>query len=100
MVSTHTTESLLFGNVSIVSIVIRAVRKLWTNRLAAMVLTCLGFASACQKKAQSEIQRPAASVAVASATTQDVPVYLDAIGKTVAREVVSIEPQVSGRILK
>jgi multidrug efflux system membrane fusion protein len=27
-------------------------------------------------------------------------VYLDAIGKTVAREVVSIQPQVSGRILK
>ncbi len=31
---------------------------------------------------------------------QDVPNYIDAIGKTVAREVVSIQPQVSGRILK
>src|SRR5438445_12823295 len=31
---------------------------------------------------------------------QDVPIYLDAIGKTVAREVVSIQPQVSGRITK
>ena len=31
---------------------------------------------------------------------QDVPTYLDAIGKTVAREVVSIQPQVSGRITK
>ena len=29
---------------------------------------------------------------------QDVPTYIDAIGKTVAREVVSIQPQVSGRI--
>jgi multidrug efflux system membrane fusion protein len=29
-----------------------------------------------------------------------VPTYLDAIGKTVAREVVSIQPQVSGRITK
>ena len=28
------------------------------------------------------------------------PTYLDAIGKTVAREVVSIQPQVSGRITK
>lgn len=31
---------------------------------------------------------------------QDVPIYLDAIGKTVAREVVAIQPQVSGRIIK
>jgi multidrug efflux system membrane fusion protein len=31
---------------------------------------------------------------------QDVPVYLDAIGKTVARETVAIQPQVSGRIVK
>jgi len=37
---------------------------------------------------------------VASALTQDVPIYLDAIGKTVAREVVSIQPQVSGRVTK
>ncbi|OLD26953.1 MAG: hypothetical protein AUJ04_04995 [Acidobacteria bacterium 13_1_40CM_3_55_6] len=34
------------------------------------------------------------------AVMQDVPNYIDAIGKTVAREVVSIQPQVSGRILK
>jgi multidrug efflux system membrane fusion protein len=32
--------------------------------------------------------------------TQDVSTYLDAIGKTAAREVVSIQPQVSGRIVK
>ena len=31
---------------------------------------------------------------------QDVPVYIDAVGKIVAREVVSIQPQVSGRITK
>jgi len=31
---------------------------------------------------------------------QDVPTYIDAIGKTVAREVVSIQPQVSGRIMQ
>ena len=35
-----------------------------------------------------------------AAVSQDVPTYLDAIGKTVAREVVSIQPQVSGRITK
>jgi multidrug efflux system membrane fusion protein len=43
-------------------------------------------------------ERPPAPVTVAAAVTQDVPVYLDEIGKGVAREVVSIQPQVSGRI--
>ncbi|MBI4963018.1 MAG: efflux RND transporter periplasmic adaptor subunit [Desulfomonile tiedjei] len=43
-------------------------------------------------------ERPPAPVAVAAAVKQDVPIYLDSIGKTVAREVVSIQPQVSGRI--
>ena len=38
------------------------------------------------------------SVGAAVAVAEDVPTYLDAIGKTVAREVVSIQPQVSGRI--
>jgi multidrug efflux system membrane fusion protein len=37
---------------------------------------------------------------VTAAVSQDVPTYIDAIGKTVAREVVSIQPQVSGRITK
>jgi multidrug efflux system membrane fusion protein len=39
-------------------------------------------------------------VTATEAITRDVPTYLDAIGKTVAREVVSIQPQVSGRITK
>jgi multidrug efflux system membrane fusion protein len=39
-------------------------------------------------------------VTVAAAITRDVPIYIDAIGKTVAREVVTIQPQVSGRILQ
>src|SRR5438067_5860497 len=51
------------------------------------------------KAAQQGFARPPAPVSVAAAVTQDVPTYLDAIGKTVAREVVSIQPQVSGRIL-
>ncbi len=49
---------------------------------------------------QQSFERPAAPVSVATAVTQDVPTYLDAIGKTVAREVVSIQSQVSGRIIK
>jgi len=39
-------------------------------------------------------------VTVTAAIAQDVPTYLDAIGRTVAREVVSIQPQVSGRITR
>jgi multidrug efflux system membrane fusion protein len=53
---------------------------------------------ACGKKPSATFERPPAPVAVAAAITQDVPLYLDEIGKFVAREVVSIQPQVSGRI--
>jgi len=52
----------------------------------------------CGRNDPSSFQRPPAPVSVVAAVKQDVPVYLDSIGKTVAREVVSIQPQVSGRI--
>jgi membrane fusion protein, multidrug efflux system len=61
-------------------------------------LACLGLAAGCEQKAPAAPDRPAAPVAVAAAVTQDVPVYLDEIGKTAASEVVSIQPQVSGPI--
>src|SRR5438067_66201 len=55
----------------------------------------------CTRKApQLGFGRPPAPVSVTAAVMQDVPTYLDAIGKTVAREVVAIQPQVSGRITK
>ena len=60
----------------------------------ATVLTSIG----CGSKAQPGFDRPPAPVEITEAISQDVPTYLDAIGKTVAREVVSIQPQVSGRI--
>jgi multidrug efflux system membrane fusion protein len=58
------------------------------------------FLTGCVNKAQQSFERPPSPVQVAGAVSQDVPTYLDAIGKTVAREVVSIQPQVSGRITK
>ena len=58
------------------------------------------FFSGCVNKAQQNFERPPSPVQVAVSISQDVPTYLDAIGKTVAREVVSIQPQVSGRITK
>lgn len=56
--------------------------------------------SGCENKAQQGLERPPSPVQVTAAVSQDVPTYLDAIGKTVAREVVAIQPQVSGRIMK
>jgi len=58
------------------------------------------FITGCVNKAQPTFERPPSPVQVTAAVSQDVPTYLDAIGKTVAREVVAIQPQVSGRITK
>jgi membrane fusion protein, multidrug efflux system len=61
-------------------------------------LSLLIFNGCTNKAAPSGFERPPAPVTVTAAAMQDVPVYLDAIGKIVAREVVSIQPQVAGRI--
>src|SRR5438132_8818104 len=63
-------------------------------------LTTAVFTGCTNKAAQQGFERPPAPVSVTEAVMQDVPNYINAIGKTVAREVVSIQPQVSGRILK
>lgn len=55
-------------------------------------------ASGCVNKAQQNFERPPAPVTVTAAVSQDVSNYLDSLGKIVARETVSIQPQVSGRI--
>jgi len=67
--------------------------------LLVVILTTV-LMTGCVNKAQQNFERPPAPVQIAVSTSQDVPTYLDAIGKTVAREVVSIQPQVSGRITK
>src|SRR4029079_6338547 len=54
----------------------------------------------CVNKAQPNFERPPAPVVVSTAVSQDVASYMDALGKIVARETVSIQPQVSGRITK
>ena len=56
--------------------------------------------SGCVNKAQQNFERPPAPVVVSTAVSQDVSTYMDALGKIVARETVSIQPQVSGRITK
>src|SRR5689334_2404852 len=63
-------------------------------------LAVVALATACQRSQQTTFERPPAPVTAATAAARDVPVYIDAVGKVVAREVVSIQPQVSGRITK
>jgi len=54
--------------------------------------------AACTAGDPPSFKRPPAPVTVADAVARDVPVYLDELGKCVAREVVTVQPQVSGRI--
>jgi multidrug efflux system membrane fusion protein len=72
-----------------------------TFLLPALLLAAACALTGCAKKAaQGNFERPPAPVTITPAVAQDVPTYIDAIGKTVSREVVSIQPQVSGRITK
>jgi membrane fusion protein, multidrug efflux system len=68
-----------------------------SSALTLMAITAI-LGAGCGKKQEMAFERPPAPVTVAAAVAQDVPVYLDQIGKCVAREVVEIRPQVSGRI--
>jgi membrane fusion protein, multidrug efflux system len=54
--------------------------------------------ASCGKKKDQGFERPPAPVTTMAAVQRDVPVYLDEVGKCVAREVVTIQPQLSGRI--
>lgn len=67
------------------------------RRMSVLGLAALAFAG-CRQQAPPAFERPPAPVAVAAALTRDVPVYLDEVGRVAAREVVSVQPQLSGRI--
>ena len=79
---------------------VQGVSSRFQTRLCLLGLTAAVFTGCTNKAARQGFERPPAPVSVTEAVMQDVPNYIDAIGKTVAREVVSIQPQVSGRILK
>jgi membrane fusion protein, multidrug efflux system len=74
------------------------VRSVYVGIGAVLILGAA--ATGCDKKASAPLERPPAPVTVAAATTEDVPFYIDAVGRIVAREVVSVQPQVSGRVVK
>jgi multidrug efflux system membrane fusion protein len=80
--------------------IIRAPRRWAKHALFGFALLGAAVPAGCGKKTEATLERPPAPVTVASTVTQDVPVYIDAVGKMVAREVVSIQPQVSGRVIK
>jgi len=66
-----------------------------------MALLCLSVAislAGCKKEAPPVLQRPTPPVAVTPAIARSSPVYLDEVGRTVARESVNVMPQVSGRV--
>jgi multidrug efflux system membrane fusion protein len=58
-----------------------------------------GKKTAAAAAAAGKMERPPAMVTAFAAVTQDVPVYLDEIGKTIAVESVAIVPQVGGKII-
>ena len=66
----------------------------------ALVVALLAAAGCKKAPPTGPMDPPPAPVTAIPAETADVPVYLDEIGRTVAREMVTIQPQVSGRILE
>ena len=68
---------------------------------SAAVVTVLLTISACSRSnVQAAPAMPAPLVTVVKATAQDVPKYLDEIGKNAAFEAVTVTPQVGGRIIE
>ena len=66
--------------------------------IPVLLLVASISASCGKKKDPAGFERPPAPVTVAPAVLRDVPIYLDEVGKCTAREVVSVQPQLSGRI--
>ncbi|MCI0662112.1 MAG: efflux RND transporter periplasmic adaptor subunit [Acidobacteria bacterium] len=75
-------------------------RRATVSILFSLFTATLVMSAGCRKQEEMAFERPPSPVTVASAISQDVPVYLDQIGKCVAREVVAVQPQVSGRITR
>lgn len=63
------------------------------------VLVVLSSPGGCRRRETATPVRPVPRVSVVQAITADVPLYQDEIGRTVASEVVSIVPQVGGKVI-
>src|SRR6266436_1284808 len=71
----------------------------WTG-FAAVLLLLLATADCSRGHVQAAPAMPAPLVTVVKATAQDVPKYLDEIGRNAAFESVTVTPQVGGRIVE
>jgi multidrug efflux pump subunit AcrA (membrane-fusion protein) len=80
----------------VLPLILRRARGLLGAGLLTFVTLTL---AACDRQAQPAFERPPAPVTVATAITRDTPLYLDEVGKCAANEVVSVQPQISGRIV-
>jgi membrane fusion protein, multidrug efflux system len=68
--------------------------------LAALLLGVLATAACSRSNVQAAPAMPAPLVTVVKATSQDVPRYLDEIGRNAAFESVTVTPQVNGTIVE
>jgi multidrug efflux system membrane fusion protein len=71
------------------------------SRLGKSFVLLSNFAlvfTGCAKKDPPPMERPPSPVTVVTTVSRDVPVYFDEVGRCVAREVVSVQPELSGRI--
>lgn len=72
-----------------------------SNAMLALVVALVAVTAACgRSKVQAAPAMPAPLVTVVRATAQDVPRYLDEIGRNTAFESVTVTPQVGGRIVE
>jgi multidrug efflux system membrane fusion protein len=75
---------------------------MWKELLCAVAATglALGAVAGCSRAPAAAGGYPPALVTTAPAVSADVPLYLDEIGKTTASEMVTIRPQVAGKIIE
>lgn len=79
----------------------RIVRAVAVIALAAGPVVVGLTAAGCKRsEAQAMPERPPAAVTVAQAAASDVPVYIDEIGRCMPSELVTVQPQVSGMVIK
>lgn len=73
------------------------------NALTALASLAVLALVGCNKEQSANAPQPAgpaaAPVAAVAAVSRDVPMYLDAIGKTISIETVSIVPQIAGKVI-
>lgn len=79
---------------------IRGIFRIQYVTLAAAALMLLTSVACSKGNVQAAPAMPAPLVSVVKATVQDVPQYLDEIGRNAAFEAVTITPQVGGRIVE